>query len=151
MTKPLCKVPQLSLRMVREKTIRIPHARIETPVHAFEIFHRIIGDRPVEYLMAALTDGRGSITSLVTLGQGGMHGTGVTSRDVLRAVLVGQASAFILAHNHPSGDPSPSREDVEFTCKIAEASRIVQVPLLDHLIITRDGYSSIAITDEATS
>lgn len=142
------KIPHLSLRLVRERTIRVPHKKLEAPVHAFELFQPLIGDRPIEFLMMALVGGTGDITGIATLAQGGMHGAGVSARDILRTALAGHASAFILAHNHPSGDPTPSREDVEFTRKIAEAARIVQVPLLDHLVVTRDVFSSITIPRE---
>ena len=97
------KVPQLSLRLVREKTIRVPHVRLEAPVQAFEVFQPLIGDRPVEFLMVALVGGKGDVTGISTLAQGGMHGTGVSARDILRTVLTGQASAFVMAHNHPTG------------------------------------------------
>lgn len=139
----LYKLPQVSLRMVREKTIKVAHKRFEAPVHAAEFFQPLIGDRPIEYMMAALLDGTGTVTSVVTLAQGGMHGMGLTVRDVLRAALVGQASAFVLCHNHPSGVAAPSREDIEFTRKIQEAAKLVQVPLLDHVIVTRDAFSTV--------
>lgn len=137
------KVPQVSLRLVREKTVRLAHKRLEAPVHVAEVFQPLIGDRPVEFLMAALVGGMGDVTSIITLGQGGMHGTGITVRDVLRAVLTGQASAFVLCHNHPSGNVMPSKEDVEFTRRITEAAALVGVPLLDHIVVTKDNFASV--------
>lgn len=150
MKKParLYRLPQVSLRMVRERTIKVAHTRLEAPVHAAEFFRPLIGDRPIEYLMAALLDGTGTVTSVVTLSQGGMHGAGITVRDVLRAVLVGQASGFIMAHNHPSGDSRPSPGDFTVTHKVAEGAKLVGVPLLDHIIVTRDSFSTIPIVAE---
>ena len=63
----------------------------------------------------------------------------VEPREILRRALVGKAAAVILYHNHPSGDPTPSREDREFTRRLASASEAVGVRLLDHIVVGRDG------------
>jgi DNA repair protein RadC len=63
----------------------------------------------------------------------------VEPREILRRALVGKAAAVILYHNHPSGDPTPSREDREFTRRLAAASESVGVRLLDHIVVGREG------------
>lgn len=63
----------------------------------------------------------------------------VEPREILRRALVGKAAAVILYHNHPSGDPTPSREDREFTRRLASAAEAVGVRLLDHIVVGRDG------------
>ena len=63
----------------------------------------------------------------------------VEPREILRRALVGRAAAVILYHNHPSGDPTPSREDREFTRRLAAASEAVGVRLLDHIVVGREG------------
>jgi len=63
----------------------------------------------------------------------------VEPREILRRALVGKAAAVILYHNHPSGDPTPSREDREFTRRLAAASEAVGVRLLDHIVVGREG------------
>ena len=55
-----------------------------------------------------------------------------------------RAMAIVVAHNHPSGDPEPSRHDIEVTLRLAEAGRVLGVPLLDHVVIARGGYRSLA-------
>jgi len=69
--------------------------------------------------------------------------TPVYPREVIKRALELSASALILVHNHPSGDPSPSREDVAMTQKIKEAAAVLNITLHDHLIIGRNGYSSL--------
>ena len=71
---------------------------------------------------------------------GGLHGLHVGARDPLRLALRDGGSAFVLVHNHPSGDPAPSQEDVRFTSEVASAADVVGVPLLDHVIVARGGY-----------
>ncbi len=63
----------------------------------------------------------------------------VEPREILRRALVGKAAAVILYHNHPSGDPTPSREDREFTRRLASAAEAVGVRLLDHIVVGREG------------
>ena len=60
-------------------------------------------------------------------------------REVLRPAIVENASAVILAHNHPSGDPTPSAEDIRITRQLVEAGKIVDIKVLDHIIIGRPG------------
>jgi DNA repair protein RadC len=63
----------------------------------------------------------------------------VEPREILRRALIGRAAAVILYHNHPSGDPTPSREDREFTRRLAAASESVGIRLLDHIVVGREG------------
>jgi DNA repair protein RadC len=68
---------------------------------------------------------------------GGIHGLHVAARDPLRIALREAATGFVLVHNHPSGDPAPSEEDIAFTRSVAGAAAIVGVPLFDHVIVAR--------------
>ncbi|HSN96959.1 MAG TPA: JAB domain-containing protein, partial [Candidatus Nanopelagicales bacterium] len=72
--------------------------------------------------------------------QGGQHGCSVSARDILRAALADAAAAMVLVHNHPSGDATPSPEDVEMTRSLAMAGFVVGVPLIDHVILAPDGH-----------
>jgi DNA repair protein RadC len=124
--------------MVRERTVTIARDFVSCAADAAAVAHREIGKRPNEHLIAIMLDGSGKVTSIATLSVGGMHGCAVSARDVLRAALVSHASAFVLSHNHPSGNESPSTEDRIFTAKIHEACALVGVPMLDHVIVTAD-------------
>ncbi len=68
----------------------------------------------------------------------------VHPRDVFRFACMENASSMIIAHNHPSGNSKPSEQDIMFTRQLLRASRVLQIPLIDHLILTRNGYSSFA-------
>ena len=67
----------------------------------------------------------------------------VYPRKVLERALLHKASGFILAHNHPSGDPNPSPEDKQITNQIRECGKIMEIELLDHIVIGRDCFASI--------
>lgn len=76
--------------------------------------------------------------------RGGLHGCGLLPSDVLRPVLRCAASAFILVHNHPSGDPTPSQDDVLMTRALQQACLTVGITLVDHVIVSRSGSYSLA-------
>jgi len=96
-----------------------------------------------EELWVLALDGRHGLRAARRVASGGIHGLHVSARDVLRVVLREAASAFVLVHNHPSGDPAPSDEDLAFTECVAEAAAVVGTPLLDHVIIARRRSSSV--------
>lgn len=74
---------------------------------------------------------------------GTLNATTVSTRDVLRIALESHAAAVLVFHNHPSGDPSPSPEDLVFTRKLAESTRLLGVDLVDHLIIGANRFVSL--------
>jgi DNA repair protein RadC len=96
-----------------------------------------------EELWALTLDGRHGLRAARRVASGGIHGLHVGVRDVLRVVLKEAASAFLLVHNHPSGEPTPSDEDVAFTRAISRGGETVGTPLLDHIIVARQRSSSM--------
>jgi DNA repair protein RadC len=90
-----------------------------------------------EELWILALDGHHGLRASRRVASGGIHGLHVGPRDPLRFALREAASAFVLVHNHPSGDPTPSGEDIAFTRALSQAAFVVGVPLLDHVVIAR--------------
>lgn len=88
-------------------------------------------------------DAHNGVKSTRRIAQGGLHGCALTTRDVLTPALRDAASAIVLVHNHPSGDPTPSPEDRQMTRTLSDACEVVGVPLLDHVVVARRGACSI--------
>lgn len=88
-------------------------------------------------------DGRSGLKASVRIAQGGLHGCALTARDVLTPAVKNAAAAILLVHNHPSGDPQPSPDDVEMTKHVANCAELVGVPLLDHVVVARSGARSV--------
>jgi DNA repair protein RadC len=88
-------------------------------------------------------DGQNGLKAARRVAQGGLHGCALTTRDVLGPALRDAASAILLVHNHPSGDPRASPEDMAMTRALSAACKVVGLPLLDHVIVARGGASSI--------
>jgi DNA repair protein RadC len=91
-----------------------------------------------------LMDTRLRLIRKVPISRGDLSGATVHTREIFKEAIKESAAAVIAVHNHPSGDPSPSREDREFTRQLAEAGKFLDIRLLDHLIIGREGYVSFA-------
>ena len=96
-----------------------------------------------EELWLLALDGRNRVRAIRCVAKGGLHGMGVRAADPIRLALRSAASGFVLVHNHPSGDPAPSAEDVEFTRRVAAAAAVVGTPLLDHVVVASEGFSSV--------
>ena len=88
-------------------------------------------------------DGKYGLKSARRIAQGGLHGCALLTRDVLAPALRDGASAIVLVHNHPSGDPTPSAEDIAMTHAVRAAADLVGIPLLDHVVVSRTGACSL--------
>jgi DNA repair protein RadC len=102
-----------------------------------------LGPLEVEELHAVYVDRRQQILACMLISRGGSAATIVEPRQVFRPAIQAGAAALILVHNHPSGDPQPSHEDVIVTERIARLGQLLGIPLLDHLIITGSRYVSM--------
>lgn len=96
-----------------------------------------------EELWLLALDGRNQLRAARRVAMGGLHGLSVTPRDTFRVALREAASAFVLVHNHPSGDPTPSAVDLEFTRAVARGAEQLGTPLLDHVVVARRGFVSM--------
>lgn len=103
-----------------------------------------IGDLPHEEFWALFLNRQNKIIDKQRLSQGGMTGTVIDVRLVLKMALEKHATSLIFAHNHPSGNLEASDADRKITRQLKEASAIMDIPLLDHLIITQNSYFSFA-------
>jgi DNA repair protein RadC len=103
---------------------------------------RLLGLEHEEVWLLVL-DGRNHLKSARRIAQGGLHGCALTAKDVLRPALRDGGSAIVLVHNHPSGDPQPSRQDVVMTEAVVRACEAVGLELMDHVIIADGGARSL--------
>jgi len=111
----------------------------------FKYLHDL-GNLKKEHLRGLYLDARGNLLLDEVLALGTLTTSTVHGRDVFLPALKCYASAIILAHNHPSGDPEPSPEDVLLTKKVREAGRILGIELVDHIVVA--GQSYVSMTDK---
>lgn len=101
-----------------------------------------------ETFRVALLNTKNRITKTVTISEGGLASAVVEPREVFNPAIRESASGVILLHNHPSGDPSPSDDDINLTRRLSAAGKLMNIKILDHIIIGDGGYYSFADNEE---
>ena len=128
---------------------------VRTPGDAAEPLVDAMGSLEREELRVLLLDTKNVVVAERTVYRGNLAGSSVRVGEVYRDAIRRCAAAIVVAHNHPSGDPSPSGEDLRITAELAEAGRLLDIELLDHLIIGRGRWTSLraigAIGQEAAT
>lgn len=127
---------ELGARCANEKMKRIPMNSAEAIYQAMA--PRLAHERH-EHILIILLDTKLQATRTVELSKGNANTALCEPRDVLHHVIINQAPAFVMVHNHPSGDPSPSRQDLALTKKIQQACEVMHLRFVDHVIIGRPG------------
>jgi DNA repair protein RadC len=119
-------------------------SKVQSSKEVYEHFVQCIGDLAHEEFWALFLSRNNHIIALQRLSEGGFSATVVDPKRVFHRALEHKAAAVIVAHNHPSGNLQPSMEDKRITKKLFLAGRHLDLPVLDHLIITNQGYYSFA-------
>jgi DNA repair protein RadC len=98
---------------------------------------------PQEQMRVILMDRRNRVVDVVMVYQGSVSTAVVRMAELFRDAIVANAPALILAHNHPSGEPEPSPEDVQMTSDAAQAAKLLGIDLLDHIVIGQGRFVSL--------
>jgi len=137
-------VPMYRLKLVREKDLSYDHQLCcqepETVARLLRPYFSACHQEQVVILFLS--------TSLRVIGfhvasVGALNASIMSVREVFSAALVANAAGIIISHNHPSGNPEPSREDIRVTGKLVEAGEILGIQVIDHIIVTNDSYTSL--------
>jgi DNA repair protein RadC len=110
--------------------------------------HPRIGLLTHEEMWLLALDGQNGLRGARMISRGGLHGVALRTSDILRAALELAASGFVLVHNHPSGNPTPSKEDLEHTAHVRLAADITGLTFVDHVIIMASGRFSAYIANQ---
>ncbi len=120
---------------------RISTQIIESPEQLYQLIHPIIGNQPKETLIIILANVNLKCIGIRQVSQGTHKQTLASISDILREVIISQADGFFIAHNHPSGDPTPSQADRDLTKALEAASELINVRFHDHIIVGK-GYQN---------
>lgn len=140
------KIQHVRIQLIREKTAnyRIP---VESSGAAYFLASRLLGDMDREMCIVMCLDARNQINLINTVAIGSLNSAIISPREVFKAAILSNSEAIILAHNHPSGDPAPSEDDISLTRRIVRAGHILEINLLDHIIIGENSYRSMKESD----
>lgn len=140
------KIPIFSISLVKDGSLEVDKNKVICSEVAAKIAMNYIGagaDR--EYFIVMMLSSQNKINAINTVGMGSLNAAIAEPREVFKPAILHNSAAIVMAHNHPSGNVEPSKDDIELTRKIKEAGKILHIPLLDHVIVAPDGqYTSFA-------
>jgi DNA repair protein RadC len=119
-----------------------PGTQIDGPEQVAELLEGLRFEKK-EHFIALLLDAQNVVIRMVTVHVGTLTTSVVGPREVFREAIREGASGLIVAHNHPSGDPRPSAEDLEITAKLVEIGKMLDIPLFDHVILGERKFTSL--------
>jgi DNA repair protein RadC len=135
--------PVFRKEVVREDAPAWLGAKCTDAWQVFEMF-RDLAQETKEFFIALHLDSKNRVVCFEVVSIGSLSASIVHPREVFKAALLSSAAALIFVHNHPSGDPTPSREDLEITTRLREAGELLGLRVLDHIIVGNDTYLSFA-------
>ncbi|MCL6522986.1 MAG: DNA repair protein RadC [Firmicutes bacterium] len=137
------RVEVVRVELVRERSVSYAGRTIRSPRDAVRMVRPLIERSDRERFVALYLSTRRTVHAIHEVGVGDIDSAPAHPREVFTAALLANAAAVIVAHNHPSGDPEPSPDDVAVTKRLVEAGRLLGVELLDHLVIGDRAYVSL--------
>lgn len=108
---------------------------LATPAETARLLFTLLDPEPTEVFGVLLLTTRFHVLAWSVVGRGSLNSVVVEPREVFRTAMLGNAASIIAAHNHPSGDPTPSPDDMEITRRLTAAGQVIGIHLLDHVIV----------------
>ena len=140
---PQYAIPNIRFQVIRDGEAEAPIGQVRSPADAFAIVAPLIQHADSERFVVMLLDTKNNVLGMHTLYVGSLNTCVVRVGEVFKAAIVYGAASIILAHNHPSGDPTPSPEDVRVTELITDAGRLLDIAVLDHVVVGRNRFVSL--------
>lgn len=137
-------IPQVKLMLVREGTVGAETRKITNSEEAAKLLSGYFEGHDREEFVVLLLDAKHHVRGIHTVSIGSLSMSIVHPRETFKAAIVSNASTVILAHNHPSGDPTPSKEDRELTARLKQCGELLGIPVLDHVIVGEGRHYSFA-------
>ncbi len=138
-------IPIYRVTLVREGKMPTYESRIRSSASAHTVLQDYLADTDREHFVILMLGQKNQVIGINTVSIGSLTASVVHPREVYKPLILSNAAAVILGHNHPSGDPQPSKEDRAITTRLKEAGTLLGVNVLDHIIVGGDGrYFSFA-------
>ena len=141
--QPAKRINIVSIKMVREASVLYDIRKIDSPKDGAELGKRFLQDLDREQLIVCCLDTKNQPTAINVVSVGSLNTSIVHPREVFKPAILSNSASIILFHNHPSGDPEPSKEDISISERIKESGIILGIKLIDHIIIGNDSYCSL--------
>ncbi len=142
--KAISVMAAMELGRRRKETELVKRNKISVSKDVYDIMKPILLDLPHEEFWLLILNRANLVIKKELISRGGVSGTVVDTKIIFKAAVENYACSIIICHNHPSGNLKPSEADVRITKNIKDAGKLMEIPLLDHLIITENGFYSFA-------
>lgn len=136
------RIYQYRMQCIRQQSFMFESKLADRPQAVWDIMQQLCKDSDRERFWSIALDAANKVIGIDVVSVGTLTATLVHPREVFKFCIKANAAGVIVCHNHPSGDPEPSREDRETTRRISEAGKILGIPLLDHVILGESRYFS---------
>jgi len=138
--EPAKRVSIVSIKMIREGSVLYDVRKICSPADAVGLGRRFLEDADREQLVVCCLDTKNQPQSVNVVSIGTLNSSSICHpREIFKIAVMSNSASVIVFHNHPSGDPDPSNEDISITNRLKEAGKIMGIELLDHIIIGSEG------------
>lgn len=137
------RVNIVSVKLVKESSMLYKQRRVRSPQDSYELFREYLGEVDREHFVVACLDTKNQPTNITTVHIGSVNASIVHPREVMKTGILSNAYSILVCHSHPSGDPTPSPEDIEVTKRLAQVGKLVGIELLDHIIIGDNKFISL--------
>lgn len=136
-------VPTIELRFKGRRLSEPAPKRVGTPLEAYAVLKRELARNPQEELWIICVDAQNLMVGKRMITRGSLNTVRTMPREIFTPAILAGSLAIILAHNHPSGSLEPSRDDLDFTSATAKAGELLGIQVMDHLIISSRGFTSM--------
>jgi len=134
----MSELRQVAIKLVREKAFYSTE-NLSHPEAVIKLFEKKLSEYDREQLIVLNLTAKNEVINIHIASMGSLDASIATPREIFKAAILSNAKSIILLHNHPSGNPTPSAEDISTTRKIQKAGELIEIKLLDHIIV--GGYS----------
>ena len=136
-------VPRFDVRLVRDgRVATLEPTIIRRPEDTLPVLEAELSELGYEKFIALALNTKNHVTAVLPVSSGSLNASIVHPRELFQRAILANCASLILAHNHPSGDPTPSPEDIALTRKLIDAGLLLDIPILDHVILGYGKYSS---------
>jgi len=136
-------LPIYKVQLVRDSSQTANHKQVTSPMDAATILSTYLAHADREHVVVMMLDTKSNIIGINTVSIGTLGSSLVSPREVFKPALLSNAASIIIAHNHPSGDPTPSPQDVIMTKNLVQAGHLLDCEVSDHIIIGHERWVSL--------
>ena len=137
------KLPVYRVELVRERSLNAPSRTLRSPIDAVRIFRELHGKTDRECLVAIMLDTKNNVRGVNTVSVGDLSSTHAHPREIFKPAILTNAASIVVLHVHPSGDPTPSPEDILVGKRLESAGEILGIGLLDNIVASDSGFVSL--------